>query len=362
MSRVMVEVSGDKKCGHPSCFNLSFIPLKTNQEAQTASIFLEDLQSLSKSLDVSLKERIKLISEFVHSSIEVDQQLYVPVASVVFAFLKALKSLKRAEFANINFSVISNDLPIGCGLGSSAAFNVASAASLLVFTGVITPNKETENGFTEESLEIINECAFEMEQFFHGTPSGVDNSTSTYGGALSFVKGHIKRLEKFPQLQVLIVNTRVERNTKRLVESVSEKYQKFPDIFEPILSSMNSLADKQEQLLSALSGETEVEMRNQIFTEIKELFEINHGLLNTIGVGHRRLDECHQIANANGFACKLTGAGGGGCAIVLLGVADTDNKKVEQLKRELEDGGFVLTEAAFGCTGVKMEELSFVDS
>lgn len=44
---------------------------------------------------------------------------------------------------------------------------------------------------------------------------------------------------------------------------------------------------------------------------------LNHSLLNAIGVGHAALDAVVGAAAEKGFACKLTGAGGGGCAVVL---------------------------------------------
>ena len=50
----------------------------------------------------------------------------------------------------------------------------------------------------------------------------------------------------------------------------------------------------------------------------QELFTINHHLLNAIGVGHSSLDKIHNIALKVGIASKLTGAGGGGCAIALI--------------------------------------------
>ena len=46
----------------------------------------------------------------------------------------------------------------------------------------------------------------------------------------------------------------------------------------------------------------------------------NHELLNALGVGHPRLDDVVRIAqHSGGFASKLTGGGGGGCALTFLG-------------------------------------------
>jgi mevalonate kinase len=71
---------------------------------------------------------------------------------------------------------IKTDLPIGSGLGSSAAFSAASAAVLLTFLNL--PNDK----------ETIFEIAYEGEKFFHGNPSGGDlaavvNAGLTFPGA-----------------------------------------------------------------------------------------------------------------------------------------------------------------------------------
>ena len=50
----------------------------------------------------------------------------------------------------------------------------------------------------------------------------------------------------------------------------------------------------------------------------QELFSINHHLLNAIGVGHPSLDKACAIAQQFGLGAKLTGGGGGGCAIALI--------------------------------------------
>jgi mevalonate kinase len=122
--------------------------------------------------------------------------------------------------------VRSEGLPIGAGLGSSAAFSVALAGSLLRLRSYVCKVSHSDNqgraegvaggiGITpsHELLASINAWAYASEVVIHGTPSGLDNTTSCYGGAVKFKKGEdsFQRLIEFPQIRILLTNTKVPR-------------------------------------------------------------------------------------------------------------------------------------------------------
>lgn len=48
------------------------------------------------------------------------------------------------------------------------------------------------------------------------------------------------------------------------------------------------------------------------------MVDINHCLLETIGVSHPSLEKVRAITAASGLKTKLTGAGGGGCAVTFI--------------------------------------------
>lgn len=65
--------------------------------------------------------------------------------------------------------------------------------------------------------------------------------------------------------------------------------------------------------------------------------------MDAIGVGHPSLTKVVGLSNSYGYSCKLTGAGGGGCAITLtnkncLNKEDFENNlnNIEKLKKELK--------------------------
>ena len=79
--------------------------------------------------------------------------------------------------------VVTSDLPLGSGLGSSAAFCVALSAALLALSDSVNVDREHQGWlmFGLPELELLNKWAFEGEKIIHGKPSGIDNTVSTYG-------------------------------------------------------------------------------------------------------------------------------------------------------------------------------------
>lgn len=73
---------------------------------------------------------------------------------------------------------IRSTVPVGAGLGSSAAFSVSCAAVLLQhFHG----QSATEGSPEATNKANINRWALKAEKIIHGTPSGIDNSIATFG-------------------------------------------------------------------------------------------------------------------------------------------------------------------------------------
>ena len=84
--------------------------------------------------------------------------------------------------------LVTSELPLGSGLGSSASFCVALAAALLAYTDSVSfhVNHQGWLSFGEKDLELVNQWAFEGEKIIHGKPSGIDNTVSAYGTPLPF--------------------------------------------------------------------------------------------------------------------------------------------------------------------------------
>ncbi|XP_061865756.1 mevalonate kinase isoform X2 [Colius striatus] len=238
------------------------------------------------------------------------------LATLAFLYMCLAISAKYGDVPSVDV-VVWSELPLGAGLGSSAAYSVCLAAALLTASGAIScPLKEGQSTarWSEEELTLINSWAFQGERVIHGNPSGVDNAVGTWGGALRYQSGKITPLKRVPMLRILLTNTKVPRSTKVLVAGVKEKILKFPAVMNPVLDSIDAISQECQSVLEALPADPSPDS----YPVLEELFDINQHHLDVLGVGHPSLDRLCRLTASHGLHSKLTGAGGGGCGITLL--------------------------------------------
>jgi mevalonate kinase len=230
----------------------------------------------------------------------------------------------------VDVLVRSRNLPVGAGLGSSAAFSTAVAAALRQLT---LPSRVVGVP-SEPELKEIEKIAFFSEQILHGTPSGIDNAVSAYGGAILFQRATAEAPAQLTHLPtnfslppMMLVHTNIPRSTKRLVAHVREQTIRHPKSVRTVLTAMGQIAT---EFVTELSAAGSIAQSKLIFFEKMRL---NQHLLCSVGVSHPVIDAmCEIVSNAGGTdaAAKLTGAGGGGCVIVAF-----DEAKSEAIQRAL---------------------------
>ncbi|KJK82483.1 hypothetical protein H634G_02089 [Metarhizium anisopliae BRIP 53293] len=82
------------------------------------------------------------------------------------------------------------------------------------------------------------------------------------------------------------------------------------------------------------------------------MIRMNHGLLVSLGVSHPRLEHIRELVDhADVGWTKLTGAGGGGCAITLFR-PDAKLETKRELERKFHVEGFQTYETILGADGV----------
>lgn len=91
------------------------------------------------------------------------------------------------------------------------------------------------------------------------------------------------------------------------------------------------------------------------YEELALLVSVNNNLLRSIGVSHPRLERVFNIAESRGFHAKLTGAGAGGCAFILLPSSYRESGNYQKLCEDLEANDYHIMATIIGGRGVEFK-------
>lgn len=191
----------------------------------------------------------------------------------------------------------------------------------------------------------------------HGNPSGVDNSVAVHGGALAFTRANpavgrpentLEQLRGFASVRFLLTDTRIGRDTKSLVASVGAQKEAEPERVGKTLAAIQDISDEARASLS------DAELpRSQLLRALEALIKENHEHLASLKVSHPALEAIRAKTGAAPWrlATKLTGAGGGGCAVTLI-PDDFPAHQLAELKAALLHDGFQPYETRVGGSGL----------
>jgi mevalonate kinase len=203
-------------------------------------------------------------------------------------------------------------IPTRAGLGSSAALAAACTRALVSLFDV------------DISDVRLFEAVQSSERVFHGTPSGLDATVALNGGILAFSREHGMRKITASPPPLLVVNSKECGDTKTTVAHFAERLTATGDEGTRRLSRISQLVAQGIHALERADLET-------LGTAMNE----NQAHLSWFGVSTARLDGIIEMALRTGaLGAKLTGGGGGGCAVVLTKPGDS---KVSQT---LAEAGF----------------------
>jgi mevalonate kinase len=222
---------------------------------------------------------------------------------------------------------LCGNLYAASGIGASAASCVAIARAL--------SNHYNLNLSDEE----INDIAYEGEKGYHGTPSGVDNTASTYGGLIWFEKSNknvIEKIEIMNPIEIVMGNTGKVANTELAVNGVRERRKNNPQKYDEIFNRAENIAYLAKRAF-----------QEEDLIELGKLMNENHKLLQQIEVSTRELDFLVNIAREHGaYGAKLTGGGLGGNIIALTPGRDLQ----EDIANAFEKEGFQTLKTVIGAS------------
>ncbi|KAH8598126.1 ribosomal protein S5 domain 2-type protein [Bisporella sp. PMI_857] len=330
-------------------WDIDELPWSTFSHPSKKKYYYDLVTTLDPDLVAAMKPHIAVVS--AHKE-EDERKVHQASAS---SFLYIFLSLGSQSFPGCSYTLRST-IPIAAGLGSSASISVCLAAAVLLQVRTLSgPHPDQPAEEARLQVERINRWAFVGEMCIHGNPSGVDNTVATQGKAVIFQRPdyskppNVKPLWNFPELPLLVVNTHQAKSTSFEVAKVGSLKKTHPQITESILHAIDKVSEGAAELISSEGFDNEDPAS---LAELGKLMTINHGLLVALGVSHPKLERIRELVDHEGIGwTKLTGAGGGGCAITLL-KPDVPADTLERLNNTLEREGYSKYKTTLGCDGI----------
>lgn len=264
--------------GHPAVGMA--LPLKTQMLLQQPGTPPARRSAEVRELDELVSDAAALLAP----ESEVPRSLHAPVASV------------------------ESTVPIGVGLGSSAALTVAVVRAVAAWLGGGN-GRRISDGKTWR-------FAHELERRYHGTPSGIDTGLAALGGARVFRKrGPLPAAERLrtPDIGLIVATLPRTSTTRDLVAGVRTRLEHDR---EPIGAALDRLGQIAETAAAHLADDERTDMRPDLRSDAEVLGRLATEAqknLRTIGVSSDTVEEAIESMTSSGaVGAKLSGAGGGG--------------------------------------------------
>lgn len=197
---------------------------------------------------------------------------------------------------------VKSDVPMSCGLGSSAALTGALAHAWA-------------QGLPHLPAQDTWRMAHQAERYFHGQPSGVDTALALGQGLVTFqhattsmLKTESCNISPFTMVVGILPRT---QSTRTLVNHVNHQLKTEHDATLSLLAELGDLA-----VLPSVTDEA--------WTVLGDRANQAQILLQRLGLSTPALD--HSLAaglSAGAYGGKLSGAGGGGAFVLFC--QDTDS-------------------------------------
>ena len=225
------------------------------------------------------------------------QNLLQPTQLLPYAVAKLIEIFNIKSNIGLEIRTISN-IPIGCGLGSSAALIVSLLHAINHFFAL------------DIKIEDYVKIATNIEHIQHGRSSGVDVYLATYGGSVRFENKKITP-RTFPYAPIYYINTgKSASSTAECVTGVAQYFR-----------NSNLASD-----FGAITNDMDQALQEQNLTAIKESIRANNQLLAYIGVVPKKVQKFISDIESRNGAAKICGAGTmkGDAAGIIMVITDNN--------------------------------------
>ncbi|MFD1572417.1 mevalonate kinase [Halorubrum laminariae] len=238
----------------------------------------------------------------VRPDVDVPTPLVEAAMGYVDAAVRQARDAANAPDAGFDITVES-DIPLGAGLGSSAAVVVAGIdAATRALGNPLEPRELADRAYHAE---------YEVQD---GQASRADTFCSTMGGAVRVEGDNCEPIDA-PNLPFVVGFDGGAGDTGELVAGVGKLREEYAFAADTVTAIGDIVRTGEDLLADADPGG---DPSPATLEELGELMDFNHGLLAALGVSARSLDTMVWAArDAGAHGAKLTGAGGGGCIVAL---------------------------------------------
>ena len=247
-----------------------------------------------------LKNRIqKRYDQFLKGQYDIQNVLKEPFELLQYAVTYFIDKKKIHVSPGLEIYTKS-DIPIGCGMGSSAAALVSIVLSFAHFSQL------------NIDLQTCYQLAKEGENIQHGYSSGVDIYLVLHGGCILFQHGGVKNSRPVPQRSFILVNTGSSASSTGECVLHTAQHLKNDNVL------LAEFANATDQI--------DVALQQNNTTLLKDGIDLNHDLLVKIGVVPEKIQNFISDLKKLGAAAKICGAGavrGENAGIVLI-ITDQD--------------------------------------
>lgn len=203
-----------------------------------------------------------------------------------------MKSISRSKFSGL--VQIENQIPLGAGMGASAALCVA-VTKWLNFLG-------------EVSSDEMFDFARNLENLFHGESSGVDIAVALSSSPLRFKREGLREAFEAKWHPNWYISYSGQRGvTSECVSKVKALIAADPKLGAELDQQMQDSVSKAEKALGSLEEQGKPELIESI-NMAKNCFD---------RWGLTPVEHCNELLSAGAIAVKPTGSGGGGYVLSL---------------------------------------------
>jgi len=257
----------------------------------------------TKSILFSINKRVTVISELQHKKISIKSNacnittdnLIEDINPTLKPFIHIINLIFKKHSYHGGIKVtIDSDIPIGVGLGSSSACCVAIAASV-------------SNLFKKITKKDIIDLAVNGEKTIFKNTSGADCTICTYGGIIEYdKKSGYRKIDINKNICLIVINSMIKHSTDIVVKHVLQFKKNHEAYFK-------KLCDMESRLIERLK----LDLMNNDIISMGIQMNTNQRYLEEIGASNNIINDMIKKMKNISYGSKITGAGGGGCIIVL---------------------------------------------